>query len=343
MNWQDYFSHYKQKTIMVDKIKETAHIENQAELKALIEQLVQKEYITPIGKEKTYQCPQVYKKYKIKEETNLELIHEMDYLYHVSMNMDYYKRHIEDYKKDKLRIRQLSDYLKKGKQNESEAMSVNERSFEIFADEKYLASKEGETVRNRLKLPLGSFRVYRTPEPFFYYYNPDIQAENVLIIENKDTWYTMRQLLRERRQICGMSFCSVIYGEGRKIQKSFRDIDFDDYSPFNHQNNAFYYFGDIDSYGLDILVRLKEENMAYHILPFERAYQFLLDKKAMKRKKTGQDKVALDHEKIKSIFVELSEMEKEELLAICSDNYLLPQEILNNEILRKENPPCYRI
>lgn len=343
MNCEEFFKQYKTKTITADNIKEAFQLHNQTELKTLIEKLISEKLILPIGKEMTYQSPQVHKKYRIIRENNLELLQEMKYQYHVILNIDYYKKHIEDYEKDKPAILQLSNYLKSGKLKKCDMMSINERSMDIFGNEKFMASKDGQTLFTRLKLTMETFRIYRTPEPFFYYYNPDIPSKQVLIIENKDTWYTMRQLLRENRNICGMSFCAVIYGEGRKIQNSFRDIDFEEYKPLNDSDHTFYYFGDIDSYGIDILCKLIEDNPGYSMIPFLKGYQFLLAKEGKRRKKTEADKITLGKEKVDRIFSGLTDQERETLYSVCTKGEILPQELLNNEILRGEYFSCHHI
>lgn len=336
MNWGEFFeSLYIPKIITVDKIKELSKVQSQLDLKRVIDELKEGGYITPMGTKMTYQYPQVYEKYRVCKKDNSALLHEMNYTYHVSLNFDYYKSHIKEYEKDRTCIRQLSDYIMNGNLKSSEEMSVNERSFSIFGHEKYLASDDGRKLLGRLKLKLEMFHTYRTPEPFFYYYNPHIQSGNVLILENKDTWYTVRQLLREGRAILSVYFCAVIYGEGRKIQNSFKDIDFEEYKPFNDPGNTFYYFGDIDNAGIDILIKLKEEHKGYCILPFLEAYRFLLDYKDKKRTKTDkEDRLTVTKEKIEGIFTGMMPEEISDMYEICAGNYILPQEILNNDYLR---------
>ena len=339
MEWDKYLKGQKApKTITVDKIKELSRLKGQIELKNTIDDLISRGYITPMGKDMTYLSPEVHIKYRVCNEIRPDLIHEMNFSYHISMNFDYYKKHIEDYSKDKNLIIKLSDYLKSGKLKATEPMSINERSFEIFGNEKFLASELGSKLLTRLKLQLNIFNVYRTPEPFIYYHNPFITADskNVLIIENKDTWYTIRQLLREEAPIMGINFYAVIYGEGRKIQKSFKDIDYNEYQQINNPENTYYYFGDVDSYGIDILLKLQKDNSRYHIIPFTPAYRYLLQNKDRRRyKEEKEDKITLNIEEVNQVFSDLTSDDIEVLYDVCINNYILPQELVNNDVLRK--------
>jgi hypothetical protein len=337
MNWDEYFNrHNAPKTITAESIKKIANVKSQVDLRDVIKQLRDSNYITPMGDKVTYQTPQVHAKYRVCKADNSSLLHEMNYDYHISLNFDYYKNHIEVYEDDKERIAQLSDYLKSGKLKRTNEMSINERSLDIFGNEKYLASETGESLISRLRIDISSLNIYRTPEPFFYYFNPEIKSINALIVENKDTWYTIRQLIREGKPVIGKYFCAVIYGEGRKIQSSFKGIDYDDYRLFNNPGHIFYYIGDIDSYGIDILVKLMKENDTYSVEPFLPAYQFLLANLDKKREKTDkEDRANLKKEDVENIFSDLTSDDVTTIYNVCSANYILPQEILNNNILRK--------
>ena len=71
--------------------------------------------------------------------------------------MDYYKKHVAKYKRDRKYIQQLNYYLINSKEKLDTILSVNERSFEIFSEEKFLMSKEGREIIKNLGFPLISF------------------------------------------------------------------------------------------------------------------------------------------------------------------------------------------
>jgi hypothetical protein len=224
--------------------------------------------------------------------------------------------------------KQLAEFLKKRTQI---PLSVNERSFQIFGNEKFLNSSDGKSLLSKYHISLNMLNIYKTPEPFIYYVNPYTNCRNALIIENKDTWYTMRNILKENGTICSFEIHALIYGEGRKIQNSFDYINEEDTKDI-HDILTFYYLGDIDSSGIDILYKLKSEYKAYDIQPFEPGYEYLFKHRDKKRKK--EMKVSIRTSGIAcSLFDFLGDGARVEILNLCNADYIIPQELLNYEVL----------
>lgn len=277
-------------------------------------------------------------KFKIIKKENIDYINEFKN-YNYKLNLDYYKKSEkkEEYFKDKKNIEKISNYL--NNQNtlniDNIPLSINERSFEIFGNEKFILSDEGLQLFKNLKISLELLNIYRTPEPFLYFKNQNCNNENILIIENKDTFYTMKNILSENKKIMGLNFNAIIYGEGRKIQQSFDGISLEQYKDFNNKNNNFYYFGDIDSDGIDILYKLKQNYQNYNIIPFYNGYNFLLKNEGKRRYKDDKKGKLINFEILKEIFIEFNEEKNNLIFEICNSNYILPQEILNNKELRK--------
>lgn len=210
-------------------------------------------------------------------------------------------------------------------------LSINERSFQIFGDEKFLSSSEGKSFLNKYHISLASLNIYKTPEPFIYYLNRYTNCKNALIIENKDTWYTMKHILKDYGTICGIPIKALIYGEGRKIQSSFAYIEEEDTLDI-HDIQTFYYFGDIDASGLDIFYKLKKSYPGYNITPFEPGYEYLYQHRDMKRKKEMLNNTKLEvYEAIPFEF--LGYGSRVELIKLCNEDYIVPQEILNRDVL----------
>lgn len=207
-------------------------------------------------------------------------------------------------------------------------ISINERSFELFGDEKFLSSNSGKKLLNRHHLSLHHLKCYETPEPFLYYVNHNSINNDMLIIENKDTWFTFRKILMENKTILGYPFKYLVYGQGRKIQKSFSYMEENDCENLKDTENI-YYFGDIDSSGIDIFYKLKNKYPKYFIRPFFPAYKFLIENENKKRLKTTK-KIDLAVYKLFD-FRGLGEDEFFDMLHICNENYIIPQEILNYE------------
>ena len=68
--------------------------------------------------------------------------------------------------------------------------------------------------------------MYGTAEPFAYYAHTRDVPQNILILENKDTFYSMRRvLLNGKTAICGMETGTLIYGAGKRVIRSFQEFD----------------------------------------------------------------------------------------------------------------------
>lgn len=324
--------------IKIEKLKKIIDYSSQVELKRVIDQLIEMEVISAAPKAaKTYEIPQVPKKYRIQRESETEILEEIKFKYNPRLNLDHYKKHTDDYLQAKKNLEFLSQFFYEKADKGVVEMSLNERSLCVFKHEKYLSSKAGKALLTRTKTDIEELNIYRTPEPFFYYVNKGSTSNKVLIIENKDTWYTIRRNVRNGRSILGYDFRAIIYGEGTKIHSSFEGIDYEEYEEFNDPKNEFYYFGDIDAYGINIFKSLQEKYPGYRIIPFIKAYRYLLLSKHTERtKEERMNCAAIKHSYIAKAFDELTAEEQELLCAVCNRNDILPQELLNNQVLLEE-------
>ena len=70
------------------------------------------------------------------------------------------------------------------------------------------------------------FNIYETTEPLAYYSRTRNIPQNLLILENKDTFFSMRRhLLEGNEEILGIKIDTLIYGAGKGIFRSFEDFD----------------------------------------------------------------------------------------------------------------------
>ena len=130
-----------------------------------------------------------------------------------------YSKFPQAYTEDLSYILALDAFLKDPHQRESlgESISVNERSFQIFKDEKFLLSDRGRIFLQRIGRTLADLSCYITTEPFFYIdyrskqlgeNNPD-PSYTALIVENKDTFYSIKRAWQVgNRSIGGVPFVS---------------------------------------------------------------------------------------------------------------------------------------
>ena len=180
-------------------------------------------------------------------------IEELQFQIVPAINADYYLNHLDVYEKERKWVLLLSNYLKNQAQNAAGPVSVNERSFQIWGREKFLQKEQGKKVLAHCGVPMEQLLVYGTTEPLAYY-SADRQAgQTVLIIENKDTFYSMRKyLLNGFRRMFGEEIGTVVYGSGKGILRSFTDFGFCVEPHINAPQNRILYFGDLDYEGIKI-------------------------------------------------------------------------------------------
>ena len=139
----------------------------------------------------------------------------------------------------------LNEYLKTKRENLHWQISQNERSFEIWNREKFLLKEEGKKVLKRCGLDVEKLNFYQTAEPLAYYSHTRKTPKNMLILENKDTFYSMRRhLLEGKKSILGVTIGTLIYGAGKGIFKSFQDFEFCVEPYMKEKKNQIFYFGD---------------------------------------------------------------------------------------------------
>ncbi len=285
----------------------------------------------------------------VEEEENLT--HELISL-HPGIKKDYYLKNLEQYSKDREYILRLHNFLSDSDKCKSlkYRYTLNERSFEIFNDEKYL-SQHGEVLLRRLGIGLDSLNCYKTYEAFFYItydntygithgksginndghdngcFNYDKNAKkqyNALIIENKDTFMSIMKLLNRKQgfPIGGNKINLLIYGEGKKIISSFK---FMEEITRDHTVDNIYYFGDIDYEGIGIFLNLKDAYPQYNIIPHVELYKQLVDKAELPPSlKTNQDE-ALTEE----FLCYFDDLYREKISGILKKKKYIPQEALS--------------
>lgn len=249
------------------------------------------------------------------------------------MNTDYYYENIEDYAKDKEIITTMIDAYNKGKLEV--IMSMNERSFELFLDEKYLSdSSDVSRVCKRLDVNMDEFlNFYRTPEPFFY--QKTKSKGDILIVENKDTFYTLKKIFADKKiaSLFNIDVSLLIYGEGWKIISSIYDlIENDDFSETLSNNPRIYYWGDVDREGLAIFDELLN-------LDFPLDRELLLGAyEEMFRLSANKYRECKKKQKLRSNYSFLTELDglDSKIYELIKENKYIPQEILSYRVIVEE-------
>jgi len=287
--------------------------------------------------------PPLHKRYAIiKSEFNYnELIPEIRLL-HGKLNIEGYLTYHEKYRNHKHWLSYLDYFLKNNPQSLETPLSINERSFQIFKKEKALKDdKELAAVINFNPGIREALNYYYAPEPFFTYnisrweaedkYEPrkEKQKLNILIVENKDTWYTLRSRLSPCRNcIAGIHFDSLIYGEGKKISRKNDSLTEFDAGFFKNAETNYYYFGDLDYEGVGIVYDLIRTNPMLQIQLMKPLYIAMLKASENIPLPVTKEK---QNKKAAGWFISLFGQEHQSIIIdILENGKYIPQEILNN-------------
>lgn len=201
---------------------------------------------------------------------------------------------------------------------------LNERSAEIFGDEKRLASMvAGDALfGGRLSLEaIGAFHV-ATPLPYRLAQAP---GRPVLIVENHHSYWSFGEW--NSREKC---YAAIVYGSGHEFAKSGVAIDQVLHETGGSQAE---YFGDLDANGLaipaDFTVRRKTSGMP-GVRPAERFYAWLLANgktQAVEEPLRRLSKSSVDW---------LPAPLRTQARTLMEDRFRIAQECLSYEILIKE-------
>lgn len=159
----------------------------------------------------------------------------------------YYGRPLVLWKQDLEHLIRLSQWLQHTAAKRPLTVSDQQRSWDIFRDEKFLLSREGETLLHRLHLGWQDIGVKREWEPLMIAVNPSALQDDVchhLVLENKAPYHKLLPHFGE------LGFASLIFGAGWKIAGNLAALPRQAGCPESH--HIAWYFGDFDWEGLKI-------------------------------------------------------------------------------------------
>lgn len=296
-----------------------------------VKRLVEKGEIKPIASSGTNgKKPALPLKFWLAEEQDFsDLKHELLYNTSPRISLDYYMKNLPVYAKEREAVRKLGEYLDIASKDDR-TISINERSYSIWKQEKFLTEKNGRTILKHCGIGETALNYYVTSEPFAYYANSRQVPQTVLVIENKDTFYSMRRhLLAGNDLILGESIGTLIYGAGKRVCSTFKDFCLSAEPYLLDKRNNFVYFGDLDYEGIIIYERLADVFQAYgEIKPFVPAYEAMVCKENESRQlpysKEGQNK-HIDE----GFFKYFSQDIGQRMQTILAEGRYIPQECLN--------------
>jgi|SRR5680860_21471 len=285
------------KTISDQELQQIFHESDYDIFHADVERLVENGVLIPVKSSKRNgRLPPLFNKYRIikpqdDHSSYLESIRRLNPVLNLSgylQRPDLYKRHLEI-------VEGISRYVWHAQDLLKSPMSRKERSFSVWGREKWL-DEHMALVREVLKynhLDEDFLNYYDTPEPFFEYRHDRREPMTLLVIENKDTWFTFRKLMQETGNNCieGTVINVLLYGEGNKITKLGALEDYRNtmlggqggpseagaHSDSGGQAVRFLYFGDLDWEGIRLFFRTREANPSLELKPFSSLYRLMLE------------------------------------------------------------------
>lgn len=332
------------KIMSLEEIAQRQGIEQYSQLAEYIYARLEEGCLKPVKSHGTNgKKPALYKDYYAIEEPSDDsgYLEEIQYQLSPQMDISYYLAHPEQYRKEREAVLALSRYLDGEQDKLLCPVSLNERSFEIWGREKFLSSQDrkkkeditGKKILRHSGITLERLNIYETAEPLAYYCRSRKVPQNIVIVENKDTFYSMRRYLLEKdADIFGMPVDTLIYGAGKGILKSFRDRELCVEPYVQNEDNQLYYFGDLDFEGIRIYEQLQERFQAeVSIRPFLPAYETMVQKglqqfglNRLPETKKGQNRV------LSGVFMKYfpEEIQRDMYYILDRDKYI-PQEIIN--------------
>jgi hypothetical protein len=332
---RNYVQNKGKVTVEWTDLQQILSVSDYSQFTSIVKALEEDGIISPYGTKFNGRKPALYLKYKvIKEEINYtEYLKEIDYVLSVKLNKSYYRNNIKSYIRDREDILKINEFLMNNSDKLNTSVSQNERSFQIFKKEKHL--KKSKTIFKNLGIDMKDLNFYETSEPIAYYSANKDTPQNVLIVENKDTFYTIRKYMRFKSlNILGINISTVVYGGGKSKIPSVAELYEYTESHIVDKNNVFLYFGDIDYEGIVIYNGYKDRTAKYlELIPFVPAYKHMIDLHFdnlldLPFTKEGQNRNIGDN-----FFKYFSNDYKEKILTILKNDKYIPQEAISYDTL----------
>jgi Uncharacterized protein conserved in bacteria C-term(DUF2220) len=195
---------------------------------------------------------------------------------------------------------------------------MRERSLEIAEDEKRIQEMAAGRLFGPGRLTLDLLRCARTAPPLAC---ADVGAgTRVLVVENQDTYWSLRRLLRPEH-----GYALLAYGSGNVFPASVVSL-----TDLRREFSAIEYFGDLDAGGLEIprsaSVRAIGAGLPA-VTPAARLYELML------AHGKPQPDVAIDSAKACRLAAWLPEPMRETAIAMLVDGWRLAQERVGHKVL----------
>jgi hypothetical protein len=328
----------RNKTFPVEELKLLSKVNDYNKFAEIICSLVAENKLAPVKASGTNgkKTNTLYNKYKLllPQEDYSDIIEEIKLL-SSEFNHQAYLDKPKEFVKYRIEIKALDEFFKKRKNELQVPVSINERSFQIWGREKLL---KDENVIQRIfafnNLALEMLNFYETPEPFFEYIHNYEHHMDILIIENKDTWYSMRKFMKDKN---GFKFVNnynaLLYGEGKKVIRNNNMLSYYDREIMKGCSNTYHYFGDLDYEGIGIFLNLKKLYPDLNIALEVKFYELMLNIcEPGKLPYTKDGQVEFD---ISDFLEEFDSEHQAKIIDILGSGRYIPQEIINYKVLNE--------
>ena len=276
--------------------------------------------------------PPLYAAYWEEEEQQdySALLPELLYSMEPKIDISYYQQNLATYAEEREDVLQLNEFFRQHAALLATQVSYNERSFQIWAREKFLLKGAGRKILKHCGLELSDLNCYSTAEPFAYFSLTRAVPQKLLIIENKDTFFSLRRfLLAGNERLFGEKISTLIYGAGKRVISSFQEFAASAEPYMLDKANELLYFGDLDYEGIGIYENLAASfSQQGEIKPFKSAYLAMLAKREA-YKKLPVTKEDQNRQLKGSFFTYFTAEEAEAMQKILQQDLYIPQEILS--------------
>lgn len=326
-------------TIKWTELQEVLGMSDYEEFAKVVKELISLDLISGMGCTFNSRRPILHLKYRIiKEEVDYSrFIEEIDYTLAPIIKKSYLRKNVKYYIENRDSILKINNFILSNEDRLNTAISVNERSFQIFGKEKEL--KKSKSLIKNIGLTEDFFNYYETSEPIAYYSLNKNTPQNILIIENKDTFYTIRKYIKEvSPNVLGIDISTVVYGGGKSKIPSLSEFKYYTEDYISDTNNKFYYFGDIDFEGLVIYDSYRKSTSdEIELTPFTPAYEYIVNKCENIKNELPNTKSGQNRNINEVFFKDFKEDYKDKILSILEKDKYIPQEALNFEDLINYN------
>ncbi|MCD5414934.1 MAG: DUF2220 domain-containing protein [Clostridiales bacterium] len=241
-----------------------------------------------------------------------------------SIKLDFYlTSDTKNWAEDRKYILMIDEYIKSNGIPDNNS-TVEERSYQISSDEKWLSQKNGLRVLKRVNLK-DEMKITSNFEPAMFAINEKYNQYDEykhLIVENKSIYYLLLEILKET------DFSTLIYGAGWRIISCIND--FKKQFPFKDKLHKFYYFGDLDYEGIKIWDLLQKNNEA--CIASEFYVELLKSPRSKGKEKQTPGKEARDNFLLN---LKANNIMKEDIISILDTGMYIPQEALKVEALKR--------